>query len=116
LQAKVQHIAEYGLEVNGGRIVGFDSDRLDIFERQDDFAMSMPVPLFSLGALNAPMATPLHRRMKEAGLLTEDVYAIGSPFTTNIIPKQMTRAELSVGLKWLANRLYHPAAFGERVL
>jgi hypothetical protein len=38
------------------------------------------------------------------------------PWTTNIVPAQMSRADLLGGLRWLCNRLYDPAAFGERLL
>jgi radical SAM superfamily enzyme YgiQ (UPF0313 family) len=113
---KVNHVISYGIEINGGMIVGFDSDGLDIFERQLDFAMSTGIPIYTLGALNAPAATPLHDRMKRDGRLVDEAYVIGSPFVTNIIPKRMTTEELSRGIQWLGNQLYAPAAFGERVM
>jgi len=39
-----------------------------------------------------------------------------TPWDTNMIPRQMTREKLLGGMQWLCNSMYHPAAFGERVL
>lgn len=109
---------EHGVSVTGGMIVGFDHDGPGIFQLQYDFAMSTPIPIFTLGALVAPAATPLYDRMKANGRLIED----GGPertigvWSTNILPTMMTREQLFDGLKWLGNRLYQPAAFGRRVL
>ena len=103
--------------VIGGMIVGFDHDGPDIFARQFDFAMSSAIPILTLGALVAPAATPLHERMRLEGRLTADGSEIAAaPWATNIVPKRMTRDELLTGIQWLANRLYEPAAFAERVL
>lgn len=113
---KVNHVISYGIEINGGMIVGFDSDGPDIFDRQFEFAMSTGIPIYTLTALNAPAATPLHDRMRRDGRLIDEAYVIGSPFVTNIIPKRITSEDLSRGIQWLGNQLYAPAAFGERVL
>ena len=114
---QIQVFFDHGIQVTAGMIVGFDHDGLDIFERQYDFAMSTPIPMFSLGALVAPAATPLHDRMEESGRLLKGGSEIaGSPWDTNILPTQMSREQLFAGLKWLCNELYSPANFGQRVL
>jgi radical SAM superfamily enzyme YgiQ (UPF0313 family) len=114
---QVNTIVEHGIAAMAGMIVGFDHDGHDIFQRQYEFAMATPIPIFSLGALVAPAATPLHARMKKAGRLEEsDGVVAAVPWSTNILPTQMTQAELLGGLQWLCNKLYDPAAFGERVI
>lgn len=115
---QVQIFLQHGISVTGGMIVGFDHDGHDIFQRQFDFAMECPIPLFTLGALVAPAATPLFDRMKESGRLITDEgpeKTIGV-WSTNIRPTLMTGEELFTGLKWLGNRLYHPANFAKRVI
>jgi radical SAM superfamily enzyme YgiQ (UPF0313 family) len=113
---EVTRIVEHGIMVNGGMIVGFDADGPDIFERQLAFASAMPVPIFSVGALVAPAATPLHERMRVAGrLVRQGTEVAATPWTTNIMPSKLTREQLVGGLRWLCNRLYQPTAFGERV-
>ncbi len=108
---------EHGISVTGGMIVGFDHDGLDIFQRQLDFAMATPIPIFTLGALVAPAATPLFDRMKAEGRLLDDgpERTIGV-WSTNIVPVNMTRETLFEGLQWLGNRLYDPENFGRRVI
>jgi radical SAM superfamily enzyme YgiQ (UPF0313 family) len=113
---QVQRFFDHGIYVIGGMIVGFDADGLDIFKRQYEFAMAAAIPIFSLGTLVAPEATPLHERMKKLGRLEEDgSEAAATPWSTNIIPHQMTRDQLLEGIRWLYNNLYHPAVLTERV-
>ena len=115
--AEVQRFVDHGISVVGGMIVGFDSDRADVFRRQYEFAMASAVPIFSLSALVAPDSTPLHRRMAGEGRLqggNSDVQ--GSPWSSNIVPRSMSAHEMDEGLQSLSNALYAPKAFGERML
>jgi hypothetical protein len=114
---EVQVFLQHGISVIGGMIVGFDHDGPDIFQRQLDFGMSMPIPIFTLGALVAPAATPLFDRMKESGrLITEGPEKTIGVWSTNIQPTMMSREQLFSGLKWLGNQLYDPENFGQRML
>jgi hypothetical protein len=114
---QIREFVSRGMTVTAGMIVGFDSDTKDIFERQFEFAMSVPVPLFTTGALVAPLATPLYARLQAENRLIENrAETAASPWSTNILPVGMTRGELLSGLKWLCNRLYRPQSFGDRML
>jgi radical SAM superfamily enzyme YgiQ (UPF0313 family) len=106
-----------GIMVSGGMMLGFDSDTRDIFEQQYEFGMSLPVPMFMITPLSAPVATPLYSRLLAENRLVERrrESAPVLPWSTNIIPKQMTYDELVHGVRWLCNRLYRPAAFEHRV-
>lgn len=117
LVEEVERFVAHGIAVMGGMIVGFDADGTDVFARQYEFAMRTPVPIFSLGALVAPDATPLHARIAAEGRLVRggpEVQAV--PWSSNIVPKGMSSDDLRAGLKRLCNALYAPAAFGARVL
>lgn len=116
LVKEVQTLVDFGMSVMGGMIVGFDADGLDIFERQFDFAQRIPVPMFSLGSLIAPDATPLKERMAREGRLRNGATVQGVPWASNIVPKQMTTDELAAGLQKLTNAMYSPEAFGERMV
>jgi radical SAM superfamily enzyme YgiQ (UPF0313 family) len=117
IAASVGRFLEHGIRVDAGIMLGFDSDTRDIFEQQYEFAMSLPIPLFMIHPLCAPEGTPLFARMAAEGRLVEipNQEPFGTTFT-NILPRQMSQAELLQGLYWLSNRLYRPEAFGERVL
>ena len=114
---QIEKFLAHGIMVRSGMMVGFDADGPDVFERQFEFAMATPVPNFSAGALVAPEATPLHARLRKSGRLIEGGNETAAvPWETNLVPLGMTREQLSIGMKWLANRLYHPEFFGERLL
>src|SRR4029077_7521336 len=65
-------IQQHGLWVMGGFIVGFDSDPLDIFDRQSEFVQPAATPWAMTGILQAPPTTPLYERMKKEGRLLEN--------------------------------------------
>jgi hypothetical protein len=113
---QIELFLQHGISVTAGMIVGFDHDGASIFERQFEFAMASPVPIFTLSALVAPAATPLFARMKRENRLTPGGNVAGSPWDTNIVPVGMTRQELLEGLRWLCQELYRPENFTRRVL
>lgn len=114
---QIQRFFDHGIMVLAGMIVGFDADGPDIFERQRDLLDRAAVPIASVGMLVAPSATPLHDRLSAAGRLSVDGQEIvASPWATNIVPKQMSQQQLLDGMRWLGTRLYHPQAFGDRML
>jgi len=117
LVEQVERFLKFGIKVTGGMIVGFDADDPGIFQRQYEFAMSSPVPIFTLGPLVAPAATPLHARLEREGRLIEgESETVGGIWVTNVIPKKMTRDELLDGVKWLCNKLYDPRAYRKRIM
>ncbi len=115
LTDQVHRFMTHGIGVTGGMICGFDWDDTDIFERQFTFAQEAAAPIYTLSALAAPAATPLHDRLGKAGRLVEGLEVPGHPWNTNMEPMRMSRDELTAGIRWLANKLYHPDNFGERV-
>jgi len=116
LLEEIQRFVDFGISVVCGMIVGFDGDDPGIFARQHEFAMATAVPIFSLGTLVAPVATPLHARLARDGRLIEEGSEVAAaPWNTNIVPKLMTRDELFEGVRWLCNAIYRPDAFEARV-
>lgn len=117
IHGQVQRFLDFGMAVTGGMIVGFDNDGPDIFQRQFEFAMESPIPIYTLGALVAPAQTPLYFRLESEGrLVPDDPKNVMQSVHSNIVPVKMTREQLTQGIRWLSNKLYHPTAFGERVV
>lgn len=111
-------IVSAGLRIEGGLMVGFDSDDRGCFQRQLDFAMSLPVAMFNLSVLTAPVATPLYDSLKAQGrIMSGEVIAQfpSANLITNFLPAQMSRDELYVGARWLVSRLMHPSAAYKRM-
>ncbi|HVX62092.1 MAG TPA: B12-binding domain-containing radical SAM protein [Pirellulales bacterium] len=108
LAAKLSRIQNAGLDVNGGFIVGFDSDDQGIFEDQFQFIQENGITLAMVGMLQAIPKTPLYERLQRDGRLVEE-----DP-SCNFVPKQMSREELRQGYWDLVKRLYAPEAYLDR--
>jgi len=67
----VKTIQKGGLEVQGGFIVGFDSDNMSIFQRQIDFIQKSGIVTAMVGILTALPKTRLYQRLKESKRLVK---------------------------------------------
>jgi len=59
----VATIQSYGMQVMGGFILGFDTDRDDIFDRMVEFIQKSGIPIAMVGLLQAMPGTQLFRRL-----------------------------------------------------
>jgi radical SAM superfamily enzyme YgiQ (UPF0313 family) len=109
---RIHRIQDAGLDVWCGMIVGFDSDDAKVFDAQRDFLRESRIVHAMIGMLSAIPKTPLYKRLAEEGRLDESDEL---EFGTNIIPAQMTRAELRDGYVRLMHELYEPNAYFERL-
>ena len=69
LVADVKRMQRAGLQVQGGFIVGFDSDTPTIFRRQVEFIQKSGIVTAMVGLLNALPDTKLYARLKREGRL-----------------------------------------------
>jgi len=83
----VKRMQHCGLQVQGGFIVGFDSDTPSIFQRQIDFIQKSGIVTAMVGLLQAPFGTRLYERLQGEGRLLEEMSGDNVDGTTNIIPK-----------------------------
>ncbi|MBN1218623.1 MAG: DUF4070 domain-containing protein [Anaerolineae bacterium] len=114
LVADVQRIQRAGLQVQGGFIVGFDSDQPSIFQRQIDFIQKSGIVTAMVGLLQAPPGTRLYERLKQEGRLLEFGSGDNVDGTTNIIPK-MNLDLLHEGYKSILDHIYAPEHYYQRV-
>jgi len=114
LVASVKKIQNYGLEVQGGFIVGFDSDPLSIFRSQINFIQSSGIVTAMVGLLNAPPGTRLHKRLKKENRLLKEFTGDNNDLSLNFIPK-MNSATLINGYKHILDTIYSPKQYYERV-
>ena len=109
----VKRIQRAGFEVQGGFIVGFDSDTPSIFQRQIDFIQKSGIVTAMVGLLQAPPGTRLYKRLKQEGRLS-GLISSNTEGTTNIIP----RMELNVlceGYKKIMDHIYSPKHYYDRI-
>ena len=110
----VKHLQQSGLEVQGGFIVGFDSDTQTIFQRQIDFIQNSGIVTAMVGLLQAPPGTKLHERLKKENRLVGGMSGDNVDGSTNIIP-QMGIEKLKLGYQHIMEQIYSPSNFYQRV-
>ena len=105
-----------GISIMAGMIVGFDADTPEIFRTQFDFAMSTQIPIFNLSSLVAPASTPLCERLNKLGRIKEVGAEGAGAWDSNITGRpHLSDDQLSIGLRWLINKLYSPKSFTTRI-
>jgi radical SAM superfamily enzyme YgiQ (UPF0313 family) len=114
LAAAVKSIQNHGFEVQGGFIVGFDSDPISIFRSQINFIQKSGIVTAMVGLLNAPRGTKLYQRLKKENRLLKVFTGNNTDFSINFIPK-MKYETLIMGYKHILNTIYAPKQYYERV-
>ncbi len=114
LLASVKKIQNYGLQVQGGFIVGFDSDPLSIFKSQINFIQKSGIVTAMVGLLQAPRGTRLFQRLSEENRLLSGSSGDNTDCSLNFIPK-MNYETLISGYKHILNTIYSPKQYYERV-
>jgi radical SAM superfamily enzyme YgiQ (UPF0313 family) len=115
LAASVKKIQNHGFEVQGGFIVGFDSDPLSIFKSQINFIQKSGIVTAMVGLLNAPHGTKLYHRLKQENRLVKGISGDNTDCSINFIPK-MDYETLINGYKHILNTIYSPKQYYERVI
>ena len=122
LQNKNRHMAEcirkilhHGLQVQGGFIVGFDSDDEKIFNGMIKFIQETGIVTAMVGLLNAPKGTLLYKRLEGEGRLTEDFSGSNTDLSINFSPR-MDMNTLISGYKRIVSTIYSPKYYYERVI
>ena len=112
MESAVRKLHNFGLEVQGGFIVGFDSDPLSIFRSQINFIQNSGIVTAMVGLLNAPPGTRLYRRLKKENRIVRDFD--GSNTECNFIPK-MNYQTLVDGYKHVLDTIYSPKEYYARI-
>lgn len=115
LAAAVKKIQNQGLEVQGGFILGFDSDPGSIFRKQINFIQKTGIVTAMVGLLNAPNGTKLYQRLKKENRLLKNFSGDNTDFSLNFIPKMKYEA-LVTGYKYVLDTIYSPRYYYERVV
>jgi len=114
LLASVKTIQNHGFQVQGGFIVGFDSDPVSIFKSQINFIQKSGIVTAMVGVLMAPPETMLYKRLKKEHRLLPGGSGDNTDGSTNFIPK-MGRETLANGYKHIVNTIYSPKPYYERI-
>jgi radical SAM superfamily enzyme YgiQ (UPF0313 family) len=110
----VKKLQQFGLEVQGGFIVGFDSDPESIFQAQIDFIQKSGIVTAMVGLLNAPTGTKLYQRLKKEDRLLSTFTGNNTDFSLNFVPK-MDNDKLLKGYQQILDTIYSPKEYYERI-
>lgn len=114
LVAAVRTIQQSGMEVMGGFIVGFDSDKPDVFEQQRRFICEAGVVTAMVGLLTALPETRLFKRLAAEGRILARSTGNNLDAVLNYVPT-MNREALIEGYRRLVRQLYSPKEYYARI-
>ncbi len=110
----VKKIQSFGLQVQGGFILGFDSDKPSIFDEMIAFIQESGIVTAMVGLLNAPRGTKLYDRLLKSDRLLDGVTGSNTDYSMNFIPK-MNKHDLIAGYRKVVKTIYTPLFYYERI-
>jgi radical SAM superfamily enzyme YgiQ (UPF0313 family) len=114
LLESVATIQSYGIQVMGGFILGFDTDREDIFDRMVEFIQKSGIPIAMVGLLQAMPGTQLFRRLRSEGRIVDAGGGNNTDSKLNFLP-HMDAKKLVEGYRSVLKQIYSCEAYYERV-
>jgi radical SAM superfamily enzyme YgiQ (UPF0313 family) len=115
LVASVRSIHRAGLQVQGGFIVGFDSDTPAIFEKQIRFIQETGIVTAMVGVLMALRGTKLYERLSNEGRIISGATGNNTDTFLNYVPLMKPQL-LIAGYQDLIRTIYSPDYFYARLL
>lgn len=112
--ASIHKIYSFGLQVQGGFIIGFDHDPLSIFESQIRFIQESGIVTAMVGLLNALPKTALYQRMIKEKRIIETSTGDNTDASINFVPRMQINTLLS-GYKHTLSTLYSSKKYYERL-
>ena len=97
----------------GGFILGFDTDKEDVFDRLVDFIQQSAIPIAMVGLLQAMPGTQLFRRLWSEGRILHSGDGNNTDCELNFLPR-MNAARLVEGYRSVLKRIYSVDAYYER--
>ena len=115
LVSSVKKLQNFGLEVQGGFIVGFDNDTPSIFKRQIEFIQKSGIVTAMVGLLTALPQTRLYKRLTDSKRIVATSSANNTLFSTLNFEPKMDRDVLFEGYAGILDTIYSPKQYYERI-
>ncbi len=115
LITSVRTLQGAGMEVQGGFIVGFDSDPHSIFDSLIHFIQESGIVVAMVGLLNAPTNSRLYHRLLRENRLLKTWTGDNTDSSINFVPKMDLHALLE-GYRKILITIYSPKGYHRRVL
>jgi radical SAM superfamily enzyme YgiQ (UPF0313 family) len=111
---RVRILHDYGIQVNGSFVLGFDHDRKDVFVRTAEWIEENRLECATFHILTPYPATPLFRQMEAEGRILHRDWTRYDTGHAVFRPKHMTAEELEQGYAWIYHRLFSHASIWRR--
>ncbi len=115
LLESIKVLQTYGLQVQGGFILGFDNDPDTIFDTLIRFIQESGIVVAMVGLLNAPRGTKLYQRLQKEHRITSEMSGNNTDCSINFTPI-MKRDELINGYLRVLKTIYSPKCYYERIV
>ncbi len=112
--AAVKKIQRFGMQVQGGFIVGFDNDKPNVFDKLINLIQDSGIVTAMVGLLNAPRGTKLYQKLMSENRLAKPSTGDNMDCTMNFIPR-MDINELLSGYEKVLNTIYSQKYFCKRI-
>ena len=112
--ACIEKIQKKGMEVEGGFILGFDSDPDSIFDTLIRFIQQSGIVVAMVGLLNAPRGTKLFERLSKEQRLTSEMSGDNTDYSINFVPR-MDSQKLMSGYHKVLHSIYSPRSYYQRI-
>lgn len=111
---RVKILHDYGIQVNGSFVLGFDHDRKDVFVRTAEWIENNRLECATFHILTPYPATPLFRQMEMEERLIHRDWTLYDTAHAVFRPRHMSPEELEQGYGWLYERLFSHASIWRR--
>jgi radical SAM superfamily enzyme YgiQ (UPF0313 family) len=111
---RVRMLHDYGIQVNGSFVLGFDHDDKSVFARTADWIEENRLECATFHILTPYPATPLFRQMEAEGRLLHTDWTRYDTSHCVFRPKQMSPEELEHGYGWIYQRLFSHTSIWRR--
>ena len=111
---RVHLFHDYGIQVNGSFVLGFDHDRRDVFARTAEWVEENRLECATFHILTPYPATPLFRQMEAEGRLLHRDWSLYDTAHAVFRPRHMTPGELEQGYAWIYHRLFSHSSIWRR--
>lgn len=111
---RVRMLHDYGIQVNGSFVLGFDHDRKDVFARTADWIEENRLECATFHILTPYPATPLFRQMEAEKRILHRDWSLYDTGHAVFRPRHMTPEELEHGYAWIYQRLFSHVSIWKR--
>ncbi len=111
---RVELLHDYGIQVNGSFVLGFDHDRRECFAELTDWIEQQRLECATFHILTPYPGTPLFRQMESEGRLLHRDWSRYDTSHVVFRPRHMAVEELAAGYAWCYQRLFSNASIWRR--